>query len=243
MSSDLTISEAVSNVQETSIQRQQLTEDFDDFLSLLTIQLQNQDPLSPMDSTEFTNQLVNFAGVEQQINANEKLNELVNFGLVNMNTQVLGYVGLQANYQSTELYYDGARPVDISYVVDGTAVSADIRIVDESGETVALIPGETGAGRKDFTWDGIMDNGQAAESGTYEVRVDAVDSNGGLLDSQILVSGIVRGVETQDGQAYLLIGERAVPVGNVINVYQPEPLSTADGTDTTDTEEGEGGSA
>lgn len=237
MSSDLTVTQAANNSAATQQQRAQLTEDFDDFLSLLTIQLQNQDPLSPMDTTEFTNQLVAFAGVEQQINTNEKLDSLVNFGLTNVNTQALSYVGLQANYQSTELYYDGARPVDISYVVDGTAVEADIRIVDENGETIRIIQGETGAGRKDFVWDGLQDNGLPAEEGTYQVRVDAIDNDGTPLNSQILVSGIVRGVESQDGRALLLIGERAVPIGNVINVFQPEPLPEEE-TPTTD-----GGSA
>ena len=240
MSSDLTITQAANNTAATQTQRAQLTEDFDDFLSLLTIQLQNQDPLSPMDTTEFTNQLVAFAGVEQQINSNEKLDALVNFGLANVNTQALGYVGLQANYQATELYYDGERPVDISYVVDGTAVEADIRIVNENGETVRIIPGETGAGRKDFVWDGLEDNGQPAEEGTYQVRVDAINSDGTPLNSQILVSGIVRGVESQDGRALLLIGERAVPIGNVINVFQPEALPEEDTSG--DTETG-GGSA
>lgn len=237
MSSDLTVTQAANNSAATQQQRAQLTEDFDDFLSLLTIQLQNQDPLSPMDTTEFTNQLVAFAGVEQQINTNEKLDSLVNFGLTNVNTQALSYVGLQANYQSTELYYDGARPVDISYVVDGTAVEADIRIVHENGETIRIIQGETGAGRKDFVWDGLQDNGLPAEEGTYQVRVDAIDNDGTPLNSQILVSGIVRGVESQDGRALLLIGERAVPIGNVINVFQPEPLPEEE-TPTTD-----GGSA
>ena len=228
MSSDITITQAANNAAQTQNQRAQLTEDFDDFLNLLTIQLQNQDPLSPMDTTEFTNQLVNFAGVEQQINTNEKLDTLVGFGFTNVNTQALGYVGLQANYQSTELYYDGARPVDISYVVDGTAVSADIRITDESGETIRLIEGSTGAGRQDFVWDGLMDNGLAAPEGTYQVRIDAIDQEGITLNSQILVSGIIRGVETQDGQALLLIGERAVPIGNVINVSEPEPLTVTE---------------
>ncbi len=235
MSSDITVTQAAANAQQTQSQRAQLTEDFDDFLSLLTLQLQNQDPLSPMDSTEFTNQLVAFAGVEQQINSNEKLDSLVSFGLANVNTQILSYVGLKANYQSTELYYDGARPVDISYVVDGTAVEADIRIINEDGDVVRIIEGEAGAGRKDFVWDGLKDNGQPADSGTYQVRIDATDQNGKPIDSQILVSGIVRGVESQDGVALLLIGQRAVPVSNVINVSQPEPIDAA--TETPEEEE------
>jgi flagellar basal-body rod modification protein FlgD len=226
MSSDLTVTQAANNTQATVSQRQQLADDFDDFLTLLTTQLQNQDPLSPMDSTEFTNQLVNFAGVEQQINANQKLDALVNFSLTNANIQALSYVGLKANYQSTEAYFDGQSGVDISYVVDGNPVKADIRILDAEGNTVATIPGLTGSGRKDFFWDGLRDNGQPAEVGTYQVRVDAVNDAGTPLNSQILVSGVVVGIETQDGIPMLLIGERAVPIGNVINVSLPTNNNT-----------------
>ncbi|MCB9965555.1 MAG: flagellar hook capping family protein [Rhodospirillales bacterium] len=239
MASDLTVTQAAYDAQQTTVQKQQLAEDFDDFLTLLTIQLQNQDPLSPMDSTEFTNQLVSFAGVEQQINANEKLNSLVEFGLSNMNTFALGYVGMKANYQSSELYYDGTTPVDISYIADGVPVSVDVRILDQDGNTVAFFEGETGAGRKDTVWDGMLNNGLKAESGTYQVRIDAVDGNDNTLNSNVLVSGVIHGVETQNGQPYLLIGERAVPIGNVINVSLPQTTTTT----SEETSGEEGGSA
>ena len=80
MASDVTISNALNSQQSTLNSSAQLAEDFDSFLQLLTTQLQNQDPLSPLDTNEFTSQLVQFAGVEQQINVNQKLNSLVSLG-------------------------------------------------------------------------------------------------------------------------------------------------------------------
>jgi flagellar basal-body rod modification protein FlgD len=237
MTSDVTLTQAANNVAKTVNSRSQLAEDFDDFLNLLTTQLQNQDPLSPMDSTEFTNQLVAFAGVEQQINANEKLNALVNFNLTNINTQALSYVGLKANYQSSEAYYDGTNAIDITYAVEGSPVTANVRIADESGETIVILPGSASAGRQDVKWDGLDKNGNPVPEGTYNVQIDAVDAEGLPLNAQVLVSGIVRGVETQDGAPLLLIGERAVPIGNVINVSIPnsEPLTNSnDNTETTE---------
>ena len=77
MVSDVTINSALNQQQKTESAKTGLAEDFAQFLTLLTVQLQNQDPLSPMDTTEFTNQLVAFTGVEQQINTNQKLDSLV----------------------------------------------------------------------------------------------------------------------------------------------------------------------
>jgi flagellar basal-body rod modification protein FlgD len=240
MASDITLTQAAHRAQQTATQRQTLAGDFDDFLNLLTVQLQHQDPLSPMDSTEFTNQLVSFAGVEQQINTNEKLNSLVNFGLTNINTQALGYVGLKANYQSNEAYYDGQEPVDITFAIEGAPVNATIRIMDDEGKTIKLIQGQAVAGRQDVVWDGTDQLDQKVQAGTYQVRIDSVNEQGNTLNAQILVSGVVRGVESQDGVPLLLIGERAVPMGNIINVAIPgsDPYAInnggSSGTDETD---------
>lgn len=231
MSSDLTVSQASQAIVETNVQRQGLADDFDDFLTLLTVQLQNQDPLSPMDSTEFTNQLVAFAGVEQQINANEKLDQLVAFDLTNASINALSYVGLEANYQSGEAFFDGERPVNITYATDGNSVSTTVQILDETGEIVATIEGPTGTGGQEVVWDGTLNNGSVAAEGTYQIRVDAQDVEGNLLNSQVLVSGVVRGIETQDGIPLLLIGERAVPIGNIINVAVPAPIEAAGSAD------------
>lgn len=227
MVSDVNINTALTQQQKTNNATAQLSTDFSQFLNLLTIQLQNQDPLSPMDSTEFTNQLVAFSGVEQQINANQKLDDLIALQLGNSMGQALNYVGLDATYVSTEASFDGTNPVNVKYAFDDPPASATFRIENEDGDVVYEKKLEDlSVGQKDFTWDGKMKNGEMAEKGTYTLRIDALDGAGKSVKSTTVVSGRVRGVETQGGSMFLLIGERAVSLGNVINVALPKDPDT-----------------
>lgn len=218
MVSDVTFSTAMNDRQKTNASASQLAQDFDDFLILLTTQLQNQDPLSPMDTTEFTNQLVAFAGVEQQINTNQKLDNLVALELSSAFSTALDYVGLNINYVSSEFAYDGANANQISYAFDGAPVSSKINIYNEGGQLVYSATGGTNPGRNEFAWDGTMTNGLKAPAGTYSVKIDALDANDVGVDATTVVSGRVSGAENQDGQILLIVGERAVQLGSVINV-------------------------
>lgn len=226
MVSDVTLATAAGQQANTQASTEQLAEDFSEFLQLLTIQLQNQDPLSPMDTTEFTNQLVAFTGVEQQINTNQKLDSLVALQLGNVMGSALGYVGLDASYVGSEFFSDGTAPTTINYALDGQAVDITIRIENEQGEVIYEEAGATAAGSQEFIWDGTDSFGNPVEPGTYSVRIDALDIDDNAVGSSTVVEGRVRGVETQNGQVFLLIGERAVSLGNVLNVSQPEEDTT-----------------
>lgn len=228
MSSDVTINNALDFQQNTANSSAQLASDFDDFLVLLTTQLQNQDPLSPMDSTEFTNQLVQFAGVEQQINANQKLDSLVSLGLGTSFASSLNYVGKDVSYLSSEMYFDGETPIDISYAISGTSVDTKIQVFDSEGELVFTQQVSDDETVEQFQWDGKDENGVVQPVGTYEVRVDALDSENQALNTSTVVSGHVKGVETQNGTTFLLVGERAVSIANVINVNEGPAEQDAD---------------
>jgi flagellar basal-body rod modification protein FlgD len=224
MVSEVNIGTAIDQQSKTAGATSKLAEDFTQFLQLLTVQLQNQDPMSPMDTTEFTNQLVAFTGVEQQINTNQKLDALVSLQLGNAMGSALGYVGMDVKYVSSEFNYDGAAPVDISYAFNGEPVSAKIRVLDEDGKVVYEENAERSTGKHEFTWDGTLTAGGTAEPGTYKIALDALDIDDKGVTSTIVVSGRVRGVETQGGALFLLIGDRAVSMGNVLNVSQPPVL-------------------
>ncbi len=232
MTSDITLSGAVQQAQKTEQQGLKLTEDFDQFLTLLTTQLQNQDPLDPMDSSEFTNQIVQFSQVEQQINMNQKISDLVSLELANSSSVALGYVGLDVSYQSAELNFDGEAPVTVSYALEKDALSATINIVDETGAVVftADVPRETGA--HEFVWDGSHQGGGFVEPGTYAVNVDAFDKDNKFIDNTTVVTGRVRGIETQNGLVFLLIGERAVGLNTIVNAVTPPPPKEEVATDT-----------
>ncbi len=205
-----------------------LAQDFNQFLSLLTTQLQHQDPMNPMDSKEFTNQLVQFSQVEQQINTNKKMDSLVQLQLSNFFGASLGYVGLDISYLSSEFNFDGQSPVNIDYALDASATKAQIFIVDEQGQVVYSAQAQTGAGAHEFTWDGKTNGGKLLEPGTYQVRVDAMDHEGEKIENSTVVSGRVSGVETQNGSVMLVVGERAVPLSNVLKAQEPPDMETSD---------------
>ncbi len=220
MASDITINNALDFSQKTANASVQLAEDFNQFLQLLTTQLQNQDPLDPASSTEFTNQLVAFAGVEQQINANQRLESLVALSLGSSFSSALNYVGKDVSYLSSEAYFDGQKPIDINYSIDGTSVDTTINIFSEDGTLLLSQKISDDDNVENFVWDGKDKNGILQPAGTYEIRVDAIDAKNAPLTTTTVVNGHVSGVETQNGTTFLLVGERAVSVGNIINVKE-----------------------
>jgi len=234
MTSDVNINSALSAVQNTQASTVGLAEDFSDFLNLLTVQLQNQDPLSPMDTTEFTNQLVAFTGVEQQINTNQRLDDLVALSLGDSFSSTLGYVGRNISYISSEAFYDGSTPVDLSYAISGDSVETTINIFDENGDVVFSQPVSDDDPQETFTWDGRNDNGSLVDAGTYNIRVDAIGADGEPLETTTVVTGRVSGVETQNGVNFLLVGERAVSIANVINVTEANTAQTQTSSNNTE---------
>ncbi len=229
---NLTASAITAQAQTTANQTVTLGEDFADFLSLLTTQLQNQDPLAPLDSNEFTNQLVRFSQVEQAINTNSKLDNLVALQLSNSTTAALGYVGLDASYVSAEIAYDGETPAEVNYSLTASATTSRINIYNESSEIVFSGDAETSAGVHQFVWDGRDQNGVLAPEGTYAVTIDSFDSEDSPIETTTVVKGRVRGIETQNGQVFALVGERAVPITSILNASEPEEVEqTTEGTD------------
>lgn len=229
MVSDVTLTGQAANAQRTQNQSVTLAEDFSQFLQLLTTQLQNQDPLSPMDSNEFTNQLVQFSQVEQQINANTKLDDLVALQLNNAITSSLGYVGLDVSYISAEIAYVQGEPTTIKYNLDNAATVSKINIFNEEGNLVFSGDAEKGAGVHEFTWDGQDILGNQLESGTYSISIDSLDAEENVIDTTTVVTGRVKGVEQQNGIVFALVGERAVPITQILNAVNPETETTTEG--------------
>lgn len=206
---------------QTTQQTVGLAQDFQQFLTLLTTQLQNQDPLSPMDSTEFTNQLVQFSQVEQQINSNQKLDSLLALQLSSISSVALGYVGMDISYVSSEMNYDGSTPVDINYALSSEAVTCRVNIYNDEGTLVYSGDAPKNTGTNKFTWSGQTTGGATVEEGTYTVSIDALDKDGKAIENTTVVTGRVEGIETQNGVVYVLVGERAVSIGNIVNAKLP----------------------
>ena len=237
MTTDVSLDTAINLAQKTQSSEAALGSSYDQFLVLLTTQLQHQDPLEPMDTQQFTQQLVQYSQIEQQIAMNEKLDAMVQLQLASASNIGLNYVGMEANYVGSDFHFDGEEAVDMTYVFDGDAFSSKVSILDENGNVVYSEDGQQGLGPFEFSWDGRNTGGELVEPGTYSISVGGVDASGEGLSTTTVVSGIVDGIESQNGVVYLLVGDRAVSLSSVINATVPddEAEAAADTTETTDT--------
>lgn len=201
---------------------QQLNQDFDDFLTLLTTQLQNQDPLEPMDTSEFTNQLVQFSQVEQQLRTNDTLEDMRALGMMQITDIGLGFVGMDVQMEGNNFDFDGASAVELGYNLPEPSSNTKLTIKDAEGETVYSVDGELLEGQKKFTWDGINNDGFAVEPGLYSFEVSAQNLDGESLNTRTSVPGSVSGIESDgSGNVLLVIGSQKVPITDVTRATLP----------------------
>jgi flagellar basal-body rod modification protein FlgD len=195
---------------------------FDSFLLLLTQQLKNQDPLQPLSATEFTTQLVQFAGVEQAINQNKSLEKLVEMQQAWQATNALNYIGktVEAVGRNTVLK-DGRA--DINYALDATGASeSKIVIRNAAGTVVRELPGSTLRGSHVATWDGKNAQGISQPNGVYSFAVTAKNAAGQVVATSTRFRGMVSAIETQDGATILDVGGVKVPLADVLSITQPK---------------------
>lgn len=199
-----------------------LTETFDNFLLLLTKQLQYQDPLSPMDTNEFTSQLVQYTEVEQSISLNSKLEDLLALQSSNQAMAAMSFLGTTIEAQSTRIgLHQGSATFE--YEMNTPTLETTISILDSGGKLVRVIrDAETAAGSHTYTWDGTDGNGVALGDGVYTVQITGTDRDGKKVEFTTRAVGKVSGVEVRDGQVLLSIGPLQVPLDNVHAVRQPD---------------------
>ncbi len=153
-----------------------LSSDFETFLKMLTVQLQNQDPLNPVESTDYAVQLATFSGVEQQVKTNDllaSLSEQINTtGL----SQYADWVGMTARYEGP-VHFDGANPVTFNARPDASADAARLIVRDSSGAVIENIAIPASGGQ--MTWAGTTAGGPVAPAGEYDFQVESYH-NGSL---------------------------------------------------------------
>lgn len=194
-----------------------LSASYEMFLQLLTTQLQTQNPLDPVDSTEFTQQLATYASLEQQIQTNDKLDSVLSqFDSLSLSTGV-GYIGrtVEADSDTLAVGDDGAVDGSWKYTLDDEASSVTLSVVDSSGNVVWTGDGETASGSHEFTWDGTNTKGKTVGAGEYTLKVTATDADGESVDSSIAITGSVTAVTTSDDGAVLEIGDTEIPLSSV----------------------------
>jgi flagellar basal-body rod modification protein FlgD len=196
---------------------QMLASNFETFLLLLTAQLKNQDPLSPLDSNEFTGQLTQMAGVEQQLLTNDLLTALLEQSGGGAMTGAANYIGREATAAWEAVKYQNGEAT-WSYELAANAADVTVQVLNGNGNVVWTGKADqTAEGVHNFTWNGqTTGGGQVPEGGVYTLRVTAASAGGTAVDSQVLIRGRVTGVELYDGQPYLTIGRSVVPLTHVI---------------------------
>jgi flagellar basal-body rod modification protein FlgD len=199
--------------------RTTMAQNFDAFLLLLTTQLKNQSPLDPLDTNQFTQQLVQFASVEQQLKSNDTLNSLLTSVQASANSTAASFVGM-------EVTADGA----MSRLTNGKATwvlnaarnaQADITVKDAQGNVVAAQIKNLSAGPQTWEWDGRTTTGTRAPDGDYTITVTARDaaSQGVVVKTEI--SGKVTSVDLSGQFPVLMIGTFRVPLPNVRSLSRP----------------------
>lgn len=219
--SALTASTATSN---TSASLTGLADDFGSFLKLLTTQLQNQDPTSPMDADQFTQQLVQFSGVEQQIRSNETLGELASLMQADQLSQSMRYLGVGVEAESDVFRLDDEGVANIHYSLESSASTSLLKITDEFGRTVALKPGETTAGQHGLIWDGMGDDGVQRVDGSYKIEVLAQSAEGEPVVASTTISGVVNGVEIDGADTMLSVDGVLMSLEQILAIRTPSAV-------------------
>jgi flagellar basal-body rod modification protein FlgD len=205
--------------------RKTLAGDLTQFLNLLTTQLKYQDPLSPMDSTEFTAQLAQFASVEQGIQTNKNLESLIGLTQATQISTGVSYIGrtIEADTNVGALVNGRA---EFLYNLPKTATTSVITIRDAQGKVVYTATGETSAGSHNFVWDGRDNNGTQLPDGAYVMSVGALDSTNTQISVTTHMLGRVDGVVTADGAINVLVGGVSIPLDKILSVKET-PTSPA----------------
>ncbi|MBN9447711.1 MAG: flagellar hook assembly protein FlgD [Bosea sp.] len=193
-----------------------IANNFDQFLTLLTTQLRNQNPLDPLDTNQFTQQLVQFAGVEQQLKQNETLTALLGVSKATTGASAIGFVGqtVTADGAATQLK-EGKAEWKLNASKGGTAT---ITIKDANGKVVQTGTTTLTAGDQTYNWDGKTSTGSTAPEGEYTITVDAKDLAGTAITVKTEISGVVDGVDFSTAVPTLLIGAIKVPLDRVKSV-------------------------
>lgn len=195
----------------------QLTADFSMFLKLLTTQMQNQDPLNPMDTAQYTQQLVQYSQVEQSIKQNTTLTDILARLSSQDLTQSSSLIGREARFDSavSPLGDDGAR---WSWMSDRSLASLEATVTDAAGTVVAtqlIDPAKSGT----FSWDGTLTGGGKASAGSYTLALKGIDSSGSSATLTIQGMAIVDGVTVSNGVTTLTANGTTYPASAVAGLY------------------------
>ncbi|MBL6853390.1 MAG: hypothetical protein ISS15_10510 [Alphaproteobacteria bacterium] len=216
---------------------QQLSGNFQTFLTLLTTQLRNQDPLSPMDSNQFTQQLVQYSQVEQQINTNDNLKTLINQGAAQTGAYGVSYLGKAVTIANGNAPLANGQAI-WAYNLDAKAAQTQLTVTDAKGNVVYSTTGETASGSHVLKWNGVNNGGTQLADGTYKLTVTAKAADGSTVNSKVTTTGVVSEVDMTSGAPVLMVGPMSVNLADVAGVLDISNINTNANTNTSTTNTG-----
>jgi flagellar basal-body rod modification protein FlgD len=195
---------------------QQIAGNFQSFLTLLTTQLQNQNPLDPLDTNQFTQQLVEFAGVQEQLNTNDSLTSLVSLQQTAQATQALTFVGKTAVVSGNNAALTNSQAKwNLDVPSNG---NVDISIANSSGQTVFTQTVPETAGNQGFAWNGLGNDGTQWPDGQYTLTASTTDSTGKQVGVVTQVAGVVSSVNLAQTPPLLTINGQAFTVNQILSI-------------------------
>ncbi len=195
----------------------------DEFLELLVAQLRNQDPLSPLDGTEFAAQLAQFSSLEQLVGINDKLDSQMNSDLLLSqainNTLAATLIGKEVTVAGNEVGLAEDGKPQLTFELGDFAKEVEITITDATGQVVRTLRRESlDAGRHQLEWDGKSDSGEKLPPGTYHFQVVARNGEGATVASREIMVGLISAVRYENGQAILVVNGEEIPMSNVLEI-------------------------
>jgi flagellar basal-body rod modification protein FlgD len=196
---------------------QQIAGNFQSFLQLLTTQLQNQNPLDPLDTNQFTQQLVEFAGVQQQLNTNDSLATLVSLQQATQSTEALSYVGKTVTVSGNTATMANSEAVWALSVPSASTV--DVSIANSTGATVFTGTYNVSAGNNQpFEWNGMGSDGTQNPDGNYTLTATAKDSGGNTVGVTTSVGGVVSSVDLTQSPPLLTVGGQTYTLSQIQSI-------------------------
>lgn len=192
----------------------------EEFMTLLLKQLSYQDPLNPLDNTEFTAQLTQFSSLEELSNINSTLEDVLTFQHSMQNAAVTNMIGKSVELDGNSIYLNDTA--ELSYALSDTAKTVNITLLDQNGIAVRTEEiGQQSEGWHTYHWDGKDDFGNKVAEGSYTFEIEPFDGQGNLVGALSSSTGTVTGIIFEDSMTYLeLDGGRHVYLSDIKSITQ-----------------------
>ena len=192
----------------------------EEFLKLLSIQLQHQDPLNPMDNSEFIAQLAQFSSLEGITNMSTSMDSMSDniMNMTNLNAASLIGKGVKVPGNALELGASGTAPIEYELTKDAARVT--VSVYDAGGVLVGNYEtGNVKAGKNTFQWNGKDSSGSTAPEGSYTFSVEAIAQDGAPVNAKTVMLDTVDGVIYEGDIPYLMVGGKKIETGSLQEIW------------------------